>query len=380
MLVRAKLLLRILACAALLVGAPRVAHAQTAADSAGVLLGVAERLKAEGRTQLSRSILDLILERYGSTPAAARAAQLRDQLRADVSDQSGRSELMVWGTTYGLWLGVAVPAALDANGPEPYGVGLIVGGPAGFLASRAYARSRPLSVGQARAITFGGTWGTLQGLGWAQVFEFGNTFECPAGVQCTDVEGDPSTRAVMASMLVGGLSGIVVGTVLSQKNITAGTATTVNFGGLWGSWFGGALAAASDASGDNVLASTLIGGNLGIIASAIGQKSWQLSRPRARLISISGLAGALAGAGVLLITQPESDRAILVPAATSALGLGLGAYWTRNYQETGSSGAETRRWGNLETPTIAPRIAERVRNGRLERVPVLGLTLLQARF
>jgi hypothetical protein len=319
---------RILVCALALFAFPAVARAQTAADSAGVLLGVAVRLKTEGQNPLSRSILNLIIQRYADTPAGLEAQRMIDALRTDRTEQSGRTELMVWGTTYGLFLGAAIPYAFDANDPEPYGVGLIVGGPAGFLAARQYARSRSLTEGQARAITFGGTWGASQGAGWAHVFEFGSKEECfQSGCFKSD---DPDGNAAMAATIAGSLLGIGVGAVLSQKTITPGTASTVNFGGLWGTWFGGSAAALADASGDNTLTAALIGGNLGIIAAALNAPKWQLSRQRSRLVSISGVAGLLAGFGVLLIAQPDGNEAVAVPMATSALGLALGARWTRN--------------------------------------------------
>jgi hypothetical protein len=322
---------RIIVCALALFALPAVARAQTAADSAGVLLGVAVRLKAEGQNPLSRSILNLIIERYAHTPAALEAQRMIDALRADRTEQSGRTELMVWGTTYGLFLGAAIPYAFDADDPEPYGVGLIVGGPAGFLAARAYARSRSLTEGQARAITFGGTWGASQGLGWSHVFDLGAASYCFESGTCS--KGDePDGNAAMAATIAGSLVGMGVGAMLSKKTITPGTASTVNFGGLWGTWFGASTAVLVNADqGDNTLTAALIGGNLGILATALSAPKWQLSRQRSRLISISGVAGLLAGFGILLIgDQPDSDAAIAVPMATSAAGLVLGARWTRH--------------------------------------------------
>lgn len=362
--------IRLIVCAIALLLIPVAAHAQTAADSAGVLLGVATRLKAEGQTQLSRSLLNLILQRYAHTPAAVEAGRLI-ALRASRSDQSGRTELLVFGTTYGLFLGVAVPAAFGANEPEAYGTGLIAGGPAGFLSARGYARSRNITEGQARAISFGGTWGTWQGFGWSEVFDIGNQRPCEFG-GCIDPD-EPDDEARLKATILGGLTGIGVGIALSQKNITPGTATTVNFGGLWGSWYGGALAIMMDVEdGDDALAATLIGGNLGIVAAAFGAPKWKLSRQRARLVSISGVAGMLAGFGMLMIAQPDGSTSIAVPIATSVLGLALGARWTRNM--------EPERIGFLELPSMQPTVLERIRNGRPERVPALGITLLQARF
>jgi hypothetical protein len=366
-------LLRVAVCVFAMLAMPVIARAQTAADSAGVLLGVADRLESEGEVQLARSILDLITRRYANTPAAEIAARRLEVQRANRVEQSGRTELLVFGTTYGLALGAGIPAAFESNDPETYGIGLIVGGPVGFLAARSYARSRSITEGQARAITFGGTWGTWQGFGWAQVLDIG------AGEFCNEFDcysGDPDAQAVITSMIAGSVVGIGVGVALSQKNISAGTATTVSFGSLWGSWYGGGLVTMlGHNQDDNLLTAILVGGNLGIVGAALGAPKWNFSPQRARLISISGVAGLLGGLGLLMIIQPDGDEAIAVPLATSTLGLGLGAHWTRRM--------EPDRVGflrGLEAPSIQPRIIERVRNGRLERVPAIGVTLIQARF
>lgn len=370
-----KTAVRLIVLALALLALPAAARAQTAADSAGVLLGVADKLQNEGDAELARSILHLITRRFADTPAAAEAARRLAALTETRREQSGRSELLVFSTTYGLFLGAGIPAAFESEDPETFGIGLIVGGPAGFLAGRAYANSRSLTEGQARAITFGGTWGTWQGYGWAEALNLGTEEFCSEFGGC--FEGDPEGHVLLKSMIVGGLTGIGVGMALSQKNITAGTASTVSFGSLWGSWYGGAIAAMGDTEENRTLTATLIGGNLGIVVAALGAPKWEFTRQRARLVSISGVAGLLAGMGILLITQPEelSSSAIAVPIATSTLGLGLGAYWTRNM--------EPERVGflpGLDAPTIQPRIVERVRNGRLERVPAIGVTLIQARF
>ena len=365
-------LLRVVVCVFAMLAIPVIARAQTAADSAGVLLGVADRLESEGEVQLARSILDLITRRYANTPAAEIAARRLTEQRASRVEQSGRTELLVFGTTYGLFLGAAIPVALDSNDPEAYGVGLIVGGPTGFLLARSYARSRSLTEGQARAITFGGTWGTWQGFGWSQVLDIGENQFCDE-FACYD--SDQSAQAIFTSMIVGSLTGIGVGIALSQKNITAGTATTVSFGSLWGSWYGGGLAAMLDIQDDDLLTAILVGGNLGIVGAALGAPRWNFSPQRARLISISGVAGLLGGLGLLMIIQPDGNEAVAVPLATSTLGLALGAHWTRNM--------EPDRVGflpGLDAPSVQPRIIERVRDGRLERVPAIGVTLIQARF
>ncbi|HEY0810551.1 MAG TPA: hypothetical protein VGD49_10340, partial [Longimicrobiales bacterium] len=318
-------------CAVAFAVLPSRADAQvTPADSAGVLFGVAVRLEAEGRVELARQLLQLVRDRYPNTPAAAEALQLLQQMQRVGKDDSGRTEMMVFGSTYGALLGIGIPVAASADSPEAFGAGLLLGAPAGFLAARAYARSRPISEGQASAIIWGATWGAWQAFGWREVLGVGDSESCFEG-QC--FEEDPDADVLFQTIIAGSVVGLGVGAMLSQKNITQGTAATVNFGSLWGTWFGTAIAilAAADDSEHGVLTAALLGGDAGLIAAAIGSRSWRLSESRARLISVAGVVGLLGGFGVLLITQPSSvdNAAITVPLVGSLAGIGLGVHWTR---------------------------------------------------
>ncbi|MBI4540040.1 MAG: hypothetical protein HY704_11095 [Gemmatimonadetes bacterium] len=360
-----------------------------------MLQSVAERLEVEGRHELARALYGLILERYAGTPSAAEAERHLTSLRGREEEGSGRVELIVWSTLYGLWLGVAVPAALGAEEPEAYGAGLLVGGPLGFIASRAYSDRARLGEGHARAITFGGMWGTWQGLGWREVLDLGTrtTRYCsgPGDSQPCYEDEEASSEVVIRAMLLGGLAGLGTGAMLARsRSITAGTATAVNFGALWGTWYGVATSILFDIEGDEALALTLLGGNAGLVTAAILAPRWDLSRPRARLISIAGVAGLVGGFGLDLILQPESERtAILLPMLGSAAGLAIGAAWSRGQDRRGE--------GVPESPGAA--LLE-IRDGRLrldlplplpaalpvERASGRGwevgarLTLLDARF
>lgn len=330
--------------------------------------------------QLARTLLQLVRDRYPNTPAAAEAARLLGLLQQKTTDTSGRTELMVFGTTYGAALGVALPVALDSESAEGYGLGLIVGAPAGFLASRAYARSRPLSEGQASAIISGAMWGTWQAFGWMEALDIGQDETCYPGLPgdpefCS--ESGPDAPAVVSMMIAGSLVGMGAGTALSQKNITNGTAATVNFGAMWGSWVGLALGILSDQQDDALLTTALLGGNAGLLAGALGNSRWRLSESRARLISIAGVAGGLAGMGTLLVVLPNDagNEAVLFPLLGSIGGLALGAYWTRNFDRDASIDRPRRRLG-FELPSAHPVLLDL----GPKRVPALGITLVQARF
>ncbi len=329
---------------------------------------------------MSRTLLQLIRDRFPNTPAAAEAARLLGLLQQNTRDESGRTELIVFGTTYGAALGVGLPVAFNSDSPEAYGLGLIVGAPLGFLASRAYARSRPLSEGQASAIISGALWGAWQSFGWMEVLDIGQDKDCFQGLPgepefCS--ESGPDGDEVMSMLIAGSVVGLGVGTALSQKNITNGTAATVNFGALWGSWFGLALGILSDRENDALLTFALLGGNAGLLGGAVGNNTWRLSESRARLISIAGVAGGLAGLGILLVASPDDvgNEAILVPLLGSIGGIALGARWTRHMDRDAMIDVQRGRLG-FELPSIRPILLD---TGR-KRVPAMGLTLIQARF
>jgi hypothetical protein len=290
----------------------------------------------------------------------------------DRGARSGRVELQVWSTLYGAALGIALPYIFDADAAEVYGIGLLLGAPAGFLLSRAYARERQLTEGQARAITFGGTWGAWQGLGWALALEVGED----------DIGSDES---YVDLAVLGSVAGIAVGAILARKPIPTGLATTVNFGALWGTWFGVAAGVLADQQ-DGVLEASLIGGNAGLIATAVLAPRWQLSRNRARLISVGGLLGGIAGAGLLLIIQPNDEKvAILFPLAGSIAGLTVGARSTRDHDRGGATPGGGEPGALLDFRDGAWSIdapmpyATMLRERRALR-PALGVTLFRARF
>ncbi len=120
---------------------------------------------------------------------------------------------------------------------------------------------------------------------------------------------------------------------------------------------------------------------------------WNISRNRARLVSIAGVIGGLSGAGVDLLVQPDDEKAaIAIPLVMSVAGLGLGVALTRDYdnQARASGGGEASfstalvdvrdgRW-SVGAPLPYPVMLER--EGLRGPVPTagLGVTLFSARF
>ena len=370
---------------------PAPARAQvTAADSAAVILETARLFQSEDRWEVAEALYRLIVDRYGATTAAAEARVRLAAPPALVAYGDGTVELTVWMTLYGAALGVAVPGAFGADTPEPYGVGLLTGGPAGFFAGRTLARSRDLTEGQARAITLGGTWGAWQGFGWREVFDLGVDQRCDSafgGEFCYDVEDD--VEEAFAATVLGSLAGIATGALFSGRDITPGTATAVNFASLWGTWFGVAGGVLIDLEDDDLLAATLIGGDAALLAAALMAPGWNVTRSRARLVSIAGVLGGLAGAGVDLLVQPDSEKAaIAIPLLGSVAGLALGVVSTRNSSapavlEAAADGSLIRYDDGglrLGLPTLVPTFVPADGARGVAWRPAVGLQLFSATF
>jgi len=340
---------------------------------------------------VARALLRHIVDRYPGTVAAQEAGALLQETRAVPPGEvegSGAVELQVWSTLYGAWLGLAIPGAFGADDSEPYGLGLLLGAPTGFLVGRTAANSSGLTLGQARAITFGGTWGTWQGFGWREVFDWGVGEVCPADASsCFEREDDG--EETLAAMVVGGLVGLGTGAALARGGVSSATATGANFGGLWGTWFGAALGELVDLEGDDQLAAALVGGNAGLVAAALGTPRLGWSRDRWRAVSIGGVLGGLAGLGIDLLAQPDDEKvAIGIPLATSVAGLGIGIVASRSLDtSTPSEGAPDAALFSMQegtvrlgTPVPFPVVREVPGPWGPERKAGLGLTLFQARF
>ena len=349
-------------------GPARAQEPISRADSADVLVGTAERLRAQGADELADALARMVERRYAGTPAHARALALLADAAAPRASRAGQVGLVSFTTIYGSWLGIAVPLMFEADRPEAYGLGLLTGAPLGFFGGRLYARDRSVSGGDAGVISWGGLWGSWQGAGWMSAL--GDSEECNE-LGCFD-EGPDGNETVGASV-VGGLLGMGAGMLAAHNtDIGGGTATMIGWGSLWGTGAGLVGAVLFDlGDGDEPLVAALIGGDAGLASMAVLAPGWRMSTGRAWLVNAGGVLGGAIGGGVLLLMPPNDEKvAVMFPTVGAALGLGIAAFRTRDMDEGRI------RQGSLDDRRDEPGALVRLRDGAWRVAPPLATPVL----
>ena len=236
--------------------------------------------------------------------------------KGSLLDQSGRTEVLIFGGYYGLWLGIATPIFLEAESPQAYAAGLLLGGPLFILISHGLTKEANISDGRATMLSLGGHLGTWQGIGWAAV---------------SDWEG----KDVIGMGELGGLAGIGAATLLTSKiDFLEGHAGLTSSGLQWGAWFGLVFGIIADHDGDDLLRDMLIGSDVLILGTAIATKDLRMSKARVGLINLAGVIGTVFGFGIdLLVEVDEASTAFGIAGLGSVTGLAMGTHLTRNFDK-----------------------------------------------
>ena len=271
--------------------------------------------------------LNEVIDRYPDTVYAQFAENRKQRLeqlnlpsiRRKKIDQSGRIGTVVFSTLYSTWLGIGTARLADeTDNAKSIATGMMIGAPTGLLTSLIVTRNAKLTRGQSALINFSGSWGTWQGLGWAIL-----------------IDEDDGEKPLISGAMLGGLSGILTTSVLTRRiDPSLGDMRIINYGALWGTWLSMTAGRTMRlADGDELLAWTLIGGNLGAIAMASLSPKIDITPARAHWINLGGVIGTIVASGIVMITA-ESD--ISESAAFGTLmvggiaGLIAGIYNTRH--------------------------------------------------
>ena len=277
---------------------PSAASAES--SEAAQLYEAAFRLIVEGDYGEAYDHLNEVIDKYPDTVYARFAENRKRRLeqlnlpsiRRKKIDQNGRIGTVVFSTLYSTWLGIGTARlADDTDGAKTVAAGMMIGAPTGLLTSLIATRNAKLTRGQSALINFSGYWGTWQGLGWAIL-----------------IDEDDGEKPLISGAMIGGLSGILATSVLTRKiDLSLGDMRIINYGALWGTWLSvtaGKVAGIPD--GDELLAWTLIGGNIGAATMAALSSKIDITPARAHWINLGGVIGTIVASGVVMIIA-ESD-------------------------------------------------------------------------
>ncbi|MYE89655.1 hypothetical protein F4X33_11735 [Candidatus Poribacteria bacterium] len=315
-------LITILVCA--LFCQPSAASAES--SEAAQLYETAFGLIVEGDYGDAYDRLNEVIDRYPNT-VYARFAEDRKQrleqlnlpsIRRKKIDQSGRVGAVVFSTLYSTWLGFGTARLIDeTDNAKTIAGGLMIGAPAGLLTSLVVTRNAKLTRGQSSLISFGGTWGTWQGLGWSIL-----------------IDEDDDDKSLIRGAMIGGLSGILATSVLTRRiDPSLGDTGIINYGALWGTWLSmcsGQVAGVE--GGDELLAWTLIGGNIGAITMASLSPKIDITSARAHWINLGGVIGTTVASGIVVIIAEDeisAEAAFGLLMVGGIAGLITGIYNTR---------------------------------------------------
>jgi hypothetical protein len=142
---------------------------------ANLLYRLALKYASEARYDFTSALVSDLVQSYPGTPQAIQAKGLQPDIlrlvesrkalifRGSLIDRSGRTELLIFSGYYGLWLGIATPISLEADSPQAFAMGLLLGGPVSLWMAYELTKDANISDAKATLISLGGHFGTWQG-------------------------------------------------------------------------------------------------------------------------------------------------------------------------------------------------------------------------
>ena len=301
--------------------------ASVESSEAAQVYETAFRLIVEGDYGEAYDRFNEVIDKYPDTVYARFAEDRRQRLeqlnlpsiRRKKIDQSGRVGTVVFSTLYSTWLGISTARLADeTDNAKTVATGMMIGAPTGLLTSLIVTRNAKLTRGQSALINFSGSWGTWQGWGWAIL-----------------IDEDDDEKSLIRGAMIGGLAGILATTILTRKiDPSLGDMGIINYGALWGTWLSLCAGMVTGVEDDNeLLAWTLIGGNIGAASMALLSSEIDITPARAHWINLGGVIGTIAASGIVMIIAEDDiseEAAFATLMVGSIAGLITGIYNTRH--------------------------------------------------
>ncbi len=291
-----------------------------------------EALAAEVKGNLgqARELLERLLAQHPDGLFACWARPKLEDLKSGKGrlNREGRAQFITGATLYGAWSGfsiamIAINEDIDEDESKAAIWAAIGGSVAGLIPSILLSSDLPMSTGRATTINFGWSWGLWHGMAFSLM---------PAP--------DLSVRTTFSLSL--GLSALGWGGAFALTHyldVADGDAALVSTTGPWFTWFTaaiGTLIAEEEFFDDEKvwIPILLAGGDAGVAGAALLTGKFDMSAGRVNLINLGGLMGALVGAGILALAEPDNIRAAVgLELGMTVAGLAAGAFFTRNYDE-----------------------------------------------
>jgi hypothetical protein len=292
------------------------------------------RALAQGKLEDARRLLAVIVLSQPTHPAAALAKALLKQVGGPAPEPTetappdevfhekptslARAELASWQTLHGIAVGGDVCRILGCDDAALVALLSTAGGVAGIALSLSLTEGG-ITPGKKSLLNWGPTWGAWNG---AVLLYY---------------RGVEDQRTIGLALLGTQAAGMGLGATLWPTiKPTDGQVSLATSGGIWA----GVLTALAFGAGDfdveseNILLSTLLASDAGLLGGAYLARDWRMSRGRALLIDSGGIAGALGSMGIVVLVQGNAvDRVQLYRSMIpgTVVGLAAGAYLTRDW-------------------------------------------------
>ncbi len=247
--------------------------------------------------------------------------------------------MLIFSGYYGVWLAIGIPIALDVESSEGFAAFLVTVPAACIFVAHEVTKNRSVTEADAEMVSLGGWFGTWQGVGWTAI-------------------ADKRTEGVVGAGVLGGLAGVGLACALNKATeLSEGHATLMNSANWWGTWLGLLVAAGSEADGDDVLASALIGSSFAVGLTGMAAGNTTLTERRVRYMNMGGILGGIFGGGVILLAGIEDngrDAAVLGVSSIAGGYLGVRVSRPRDNKQSRWNGAIDGSLALDNAPTLHP--------------------------